>query len=85
MAVLVVLFGSLLIYRGIGAMGVAALETWLACARFALATMFLFTAIAHFTSSRKDMIAMVPPSFPQPGLLVTISGSSRRRARLDCC
>ncbi len=74
MAILVVLFGSLLIYRGIGALGVAALETWLACARFALATMFLFTAIAHFTSTRKDMIAMVPPSFPKPGLLVTISG-----------
>ena len=74
MTILVVLFGSLLIYRGIGAMGVTALATWLACARFALATMFLFTAIAHFTSTRKDMIAMVPPSFPQPGLLVTISG-----------
>lgn len=74
MAVLFVLFGSLLIYRGIGALGVAALATWLACARFALATMFLFTAIAHFTSTRKDMIAMVPPSFPQPGLLVTITG-----------
>jgi len=74
MAVLVVLFGSLLIYRCLGALGVAALETWLACARFALATMFLFTAIAHFTPMRKDMIAMVPPSFPQPGLLVTITG-----------
>jgi uncharacterized membrane protein len=74
MAILVVLFGSLLIYRGLGAVGVAALQTWLACARFALATMFLFTAIAHFTPVRKDMIAMVPPYFPQPGLLVTITG-----------
>ena len=73
--ILVVLFGSLLIYRGIGAAGVAALQTWQTCARLALSTMFLFTAIAHFvTSTRKDMIAMVPPAFPQPGLLVTLTG-----------
>lgn len=75
MTILVVLFGSLLIYRGLGAAGVGALQTWQACARFALSTMFLFTAIAHFAAStRKDMIAMVPPSFPQPGLLVTLTG-----------
>jgi uncharacterized membrane protein len=74
MAVLVVLFGSLLLYRGLGAMGVAALQTWLACARFALATMFFFTAMAHFASPRNDLIAMVPPSFPRPDLLVTITG-----------
>jgi len=74
MAVLIVLFGSLLLYRAIGAVGVEALQTWQSCARFALATMFLFTAIAHFTSTRKDLIAMVPPAFPRPDLLVTITG-----------
>lgn len=74
MAVLIVLFGSLLLYRGLGATGVGALQSWLTCARFALATMFLFTAMAHFASPRKDMIAMVPPSFPRPDLLVTITG-----------
>jgi uncharacterized membrane protein len=74
MAVLIVLFGSLLLYRGLGAVGVGALQTWLVCARLALATMFLFTAIAHFASPRKDMIAMVPPSFPRPDMLVTITG-----------
>ena len=62
MAVLIVLFGSLLLYRGLGALGVAALQTWLVCARLALATMFVFTAIAHFASPRQDLIAMVPPS-----------------------
>ncbi len=66
MAVLIVLFGSLLLYRGLGALGVAALQTWLVCARLALATMFVFTAIAHFASPRQDLIAMVPPSFPGP-------------------
>jgi len=74
MAVLIVLLGSLLLYRTIGALGVQALQTWQSCARFALATMFLFTAIAHFTSTRKDLIAMVPPAFARPDLLVTITG-----------
>ena len=74
MAVLVILFGSLLLYRGLGMAGVAALQSWLVCARLALATMFCFTAIAHFTSTRKDLIAMVPPSFPRPNLLVTLTG-----------
>ena len=36
--------------------------------------MFLFTAMAHFASTRKDIIAMVPPSFPRPDVLVTITG-----------
>ena len=74
MAVLVVLFGSLLLWRAAGAMGVAALQTWLASARFALATMFGFTAAAHFAGTRKDLIAMVPPAFPRPDFLVTITG-----------
>ncbi len=74
MAVLVVLFGSLLLYRGLGAMGVGALQTWLTCARFGLATMFFFTAMAHFASPRKDLIAMVLPGFPRPDLLVTLTG-----------
>jgi uncharacterized membrane protein len=74
MATLVVLFGSLLIYRALGAAGIVALQTWLACARFALATMFLFTAVAHFAPTRKDLIVMVPPSFPRPDLLVTATG-----------
>ena len=74
MAVLIVLFGSLVLYRGLGALGVSALQTWLTCARFALATMFVFTAISHFAPTRRDLIAMVPPSFPRPELLVTITG-----------
>jgi uncharacterized membrane protein len=36
--------------------------------------MFVFTAIAHFAPTRKDLIAMVPPAFPTPDLLVTITG-----------
>ncbi len=75
MAVLIVLFGSLLLYRGLGAMGVSLFATWIVSARFALATMFLFTGIAHFAPAvKKDMVAMVPPSFPNPELLVFLTG-----------
>jgi uncharacterized membrane protein len=42
--------------------------------RFALATMFLFTAVSHFAPMRRDLIAMVPPAFPRPDLLVFVTG-----------
>src|SRR5262245_8884178 len=74
MLVLVVLFGSLLLYRALGALGVPVFATWLDSARFALATMFGFTAISHFAPMRRDLIAMVPPSLPRPDLLVFATG-----------
>ena len=36
--------------------------------------MFCFTAAAHFNSMRADMIRMVPPSVPNPELMVTFTG-----------
>jgi uncharacterized membrane protein len=74
MAVLFVLFGGLVAFRLIGLAGVASFADWLACGRAALAGMFLFTALAHFTPMRKDLIAMVPPAFPRPDLLVALTG-----------
>lgn len=74
MSVLIVLFGSLMVLRALGFVGVAALSTWVACARVALAIMFLFTAISHFAPMRRDLIAMVPPSLPRPDILVFGTG-----------
>lgn len=74
MAVLIVLFGSLLLYRGLGALGVALFATWLNSARVALATMFVFTAVSHFAPMRKDLIAMVPRALPRPDLIVLATG-----------
>src|SRR5262245_53626459 len=74
MQVLAILFGSLLLYRLLGALGASLLSTWLDSARFALATMFVFTAISHFAPMRKDLIVMVPPSLPRPDLLVFATG-----------
>jgi uncharacterized membrane protein len=43
--------------------------------RFALAAMFGFTALSHFLPRRRpDLIRMVPPALPAPGLLVSITG-----------
>jgi hypothetical protein len=49
MAVVLVLFGSWLILRTIGLLGVTALATWHDTARYALAAMFVFSGVTHFT------------------------------------
>jgi uncharacterized membrane protein len=74
MLVLIILFGSLLVFRASGLAGAAMFATWLASARAALAAMFLFTSISHFTPMKKDLIAMVPASLPRPDVLVFITG-----------
>ena len=41
----------------------------------AVAAMFVLTGVAHFAPPmRRDLIAIVPPRLPAPGLLVTITG-----------
>lgn len=74
MVVLLVLFGAWLVFRGVGAFGVAAFASWRASACFALAVMFVFTSIAHFTRMKHDMARMVPAIFPQPMLMVYLAG-----------
>src|SRR5688572_12687357 len=74
MAPLIVLVASFLLLLGLGRVGVRPLREWRTALRFAFALMFLFTASAHFGPIRSSLIRMVPPSFPSPGLLVTITG-----------
>jgi len=75
MVVLVVLLVSLVLFGGLGALGVGALSTWHDVVAWALATMFLFTASSHFVArTREDLIAMVPGVFPRPALLVSLTG-----------
>lgn len=43
--------------------------------RFALAVMFVFTAVSHFLPrTRADLIRLVPTSLPAPGFLVSLTG-----------
>jgi len=73
-AVLIVLFGAWLLFRGIGALGYQAFAAWHDTARYALAVMFTFTGISHFTKLKEDMVRMMPASVPNPRLMVHITG-----------
>jgi uncharacterized membrane protein len=69
-----VLAGSLLVYRALGALGVAALGTWPAATRWALATLFLLTASGHFKRMKEDLVRMMPSWMPAPRLTVYLTG-----------
>ena len=57
-----------------GALGVRALRPWPVAVRGGLAAMFTLTGVVHFVGMREELIAMVPPALPAPGLLVTVTG-----------
>jgi uncharacterized membrane protein len=73
-APLVVLVSLFVVLAGLGLAGVSFLSGWHTPLRFALAGMFLLTASAHWGKRRPDLVRMVPPSFPMPDLLVTVTG-----------
>jgi uncharacterized membrane protein len=54
--------------------GVDYVDSWPDAIAVGLAVMFAMTGVAHFAGLRRDMIAIVPPRLPAPGLLVTITG-----------
>jgi uncharacterized membrane protein len=74
MVPLIVLVTSFLALYLLGRVGVRALASWVTCLRAALALMFLVTASAHWGVRRPDLVRMVPPVFPDPELLVTLTG-----------
>lgn len=57
-----------------GAAGVSRLRPWTVPLRGGLAAMFVLTGGAHFIGMREELITMVPPALPEPGLLVTVTG-----------
>ena len=69
-----VLVLSFVILRGIGFVGVQALDNVDLPLRIALFLMFVVGASAHWGKGRPDLIRMVPPVFPHPELLVTLTG-----------
>ena len=74
MAPLIVLVAVTLLARLIGQFGITHLRDWAASTRIGLAVMLCFTAAAHFNSMRPDMVAMVPPSVPNPEFVVSFTG-----------
>ena len=57
-----------------GALGATRLRRPDVALRGGLAAMFALTGGAHFIGMREQLIAMVPPALPFPGLLVTLTG-----------
>lgn len=74
MAPLIVLVSVTLILLAAGAAGVRRLRPWPVALRGGLAAMFILTGVSHFIGMREDLINMVPPALPAPGLLVTVTG-----------
>ncbi|BBX00406.1 hypothetical protein BST36_16520 [Mycolicibacterium moriokaense] len=75
MAAIVTLVLGTLAARLAGWLGVDYVDSWPSAIAVGLAAMFVLTGVAHFVNPlRRDMIAIVPPRLPAPGLLVSITG-----------
>jgi uncharacterized membrane protein len=74
MLVLGVLLLAWTVFRLAGRLGVTALNSWRASARWALAVMLLFTATAHFSEARHDLARMVPGWMPEPVTVIYVTG-----------
>jgi uncharacterized membrane protein len=74
MLVLVILFASIVIFRGLGFAGAPAFASWPADVRDGLAVMLLFTGSAHFTPLKEDLVRMTPQWVPQPRAMVFFTG-----------
>lgn len=70
----IVLAASFLLFRALGALAIPSFRSSVTSLRWALSVMFLVTAAAHFGARRPDLVRMVPPSFPEAELLVTLTG-----------
>ncbi|GAA5137571.1 DoxX family protein [Pseudonocardia adelaidensis] len=71
---LITLVAVTVILLGAAALGVRALRPWPVALRGGLAAMFTLTGVVHFVGMRHELIAMVPPALPAPGLLVALTG-----------
>jgi uncharacterized membrane protein len=75
MAPLITLLVGTLLARIAGWLGAGYVDGWAPAIAVGLAAMFTVTGIAHFAPAlRQDLIAIVPPRLPAPGLLVTATG-----------
>jgi uncharacterized membrane protein len=73
-APLIVLVIAVIAFWCLGRAGVVMFQDASFVLRMALGLMFLLTASAHWGKRRPDLVRMVPPAFPRPDLLVTITG-----------
>ena len=75
MAPFITLLAGSVAARIVGWLGVDYVDTWGKAIAVGLAAMFVLTGVAHFVPPLRDnLIAIVPPQLPAPGLLVSITG-----------
>jgi uncharacterized membrane protein len=74
MIVLVVLGVTTVLTRLARTLGPVGAASWPAAVRVGLASTLLVTGSAHFTTTRHDLAAMVPPVIPRPMALVFFTG-----------
>jgi uncharacterized membrane protein len=74
MAPFILLLTSFLLLNILGRLGIPFSFGWWTALRISLAAMFMLTASAHWGRRRADLIRMIPPRFPRPDLLVSITG-----------
>jgi uncharacterized membrane protein len=75
MAPSIILLAGSVAARIVGWLGVDYVDTWGKAIAVGLAAMFVLTGVAHFVPPLRDnLIAIVPPQLPAPGLLVSITG-----------
>jgi uncharacterized membrane protein len=70
-----VLVVSLIVLRGLGALGVQRLSSWREAGRGALVIMFLFTGFSHFSGLKHDFAAMIPAPLPNDLWVIYLTGA----------
>ncbi|MEU7532417.1 DoxX family protein [Saccharothrix sp. NPDC042600] len=74
MAPFVILVVVTAVLAGVRAAGWLRVPAWPFAVQCGVAAMFVATGLAHFIGIREQLIAMVPPAVPAPGLVVTVTG-----------
>ena len=74
MTPLIVLVACWLIFGLVGRLGASGLDSGQKAGRAALAAMFVFTGVTHFSPMKYDYLAMIPAPFPRTLHLVHLTG-----------
>jgi uncharacterized membrane protein len=76
MAPLIVLIVVTAVLRLLGWLtGLDGIDSWPAATAYGLAAMFVMTSIIHFVPRRRaGLVAIIPPSIPAAGVVVTVTG-----------
>lgn len=74
MVSLIVFAVSLVILRVVGWLWIKRLSSWRESGRHALAIMFMFTGVSHFSPMKHDLAAMIPGPLPDGLWVIHLSG-----------